>query len=247
MNTNVLHIISVIEKAMKPHFSTTLDVIQRVMGVPMAAVQAIARNAGIDDEMQVGACIDENALSYFADAYVRKVKTYFIRTRAVYDQLGADEQLTFLQFCNEFNKIELPFPEASTWNDIDVDAIREQFYYDVKKLTPKEVSLFGTRFETLAIDDQNVQDKTRSIHIPEERAERRAIIMRKVTRSYLINARLRIPKIIQNVNDANHLLPIIAHYHIYISSDEDHSVDVSDYDNCLNKGAIIHRTLQMAS
>lgn len=246
MKQYIEHIHSVVIEALKPRFQTTLDTIQRVMGVPMVAVQNIARNAGIDDDMQVGACIDENALPYFADAYVRKVKSYFNRTRAIYNQLGPDEQLAFLQFCNEFNKVELPFPEASTWNDIDVDAIREQFYHDVKIQSPKVVSLIGSILETIASKDLDIRVKSLFEQISEEQSERRAMIMRKVTHSYIFNAKLKKPKIISIVNDAIHLLPIIAHYHIYISSDEDHFVDACDCNNGL-EGQCIHRALQMAS
>lgn len=238
---------SILDEALQPRFYTSLDVIQRVMGVPMAAVQAIARNAGVEDELQVGACIDENALSYFADAYIRKVKSYHKRARANFEQLGPDEQLAFCQFCTEFLKNDLPFPEASSWNDIDEDAIREQFYHDVKKLTPKVVSVFDTIFEPIASGVQIKEFKSINDVLSEQQAERRAMIMRKVTQSYLFNAKIKKPKKIKIDNAIRHLLPVIAHYQIYISSDEDHSVDACDCDNSQHIGSIIHRTLQMAS
>lgn len=122
---------------MRPHFSTTLDVIQRVMGVPKAAVQAIARNAGIDDEKQVGACIDENALSYFADAYVRKVKTYFNSCTRHLNELSYAEQIQFNLFYNQFKKASSS-GSIRKWEDIDEDTLRAHFEQEVKDKTSKE-------------------------------------------------------------------------------------------------------------
>lgn len=54
-------------------FMTSLDVIQKVMNVPMCALASLLRANGydnIDDTSSL--CIDEKRLEIFAEAYVRK-------------------------------------------------------------------------------------------------------------------------------------------------------------------------------
>lgn len=58
---------------------TSLDVIQKVMNVPMCALASLLRANGydnIDDTSSL--CIDEKRLEIFAEAYVRKIRSYLL-------------------------------------------------------------------------------------------------------------------------------------------------------------------------
>ena len=48
------------------------------MNVPMCALSSILRANGYDEVNPDSICIDEKMLSYFADAYIRKMKNYFL-------------------------------------------------------------------------------------------------------------------------------------------------------------------------
>lgn len=108
------------------------------MGVPMVAVQTIARvnNLNIYSNDR-SACIDENALhGVYADAYVRKIKCYFNNCNKHIYELSNAEQLQFYQFCNQYKKASLP-GSVCKWEDIDEESIRAHFEQEVKKKSPK--------------------------------------------------------------------------------------------------------------
>jgi len=106
-------VVTSIKERRKPKFITSLAIVSEVMGVPMAAVESIARQNNIEIiTKDRGACIDEDALcGVYADAYVRKIKCYFNNcTRHLYE-LNNAEQLQFYQFCT--NTKRLPFSALS--------------------------------------------------------------------------------------------------------------------------------------
>lgn len=115
-----------------------LAIVSEVMGVPMAAVQSIARDNKLNiNSEDRGACIDENALhGVYADAYVRKIKCYFNNCNKHIYELSNAEQLQFYQFCNQYKKASLP-GSVRKWEDIDEEAIRAHFEQEVKKKSPK--------------------------------------------------------------------------------------------------------------
>lgn len=116
----------------------SLKVISEVMGVPMVAVQSIARDNKLNiNSEDRGACIDENALhGVYADAYVRKIKCYFNNCNKHIYELSNAEQLQFYQFCNQYKKASLP-GSVRKWEDIDEESIRAHFEQEVKKKSPK--------------------------------------------------------------------------------------------------------------
>ena len=238
---------SIIEETSKARFSTSLEVVQRVMGVPMIAVQNIARNIGVNDNIKGSACIDENALVYFADAYARKMKAYFNRTRCAVNRLSPDEQRAFFQFCDEFKKTHVLCTKLLTWNDIDEEAIREQFIYEVKKQTTNIEVQPASIFKYIASDiSVYCLEPLEHIAWEHEIKEKRAMVMRKVMRSYLYNAKISKPKSKQFGDDALRLLFVTAHYHVYISSDDDVSADINDNRKGLLIDRFINRSLQIA-
>lgn len=115
-----------------------LAMVSEVMGVPIVAVQSIARQNHLTiTTVDSSACIDENALhGVYADAYVRKIKCYYNNCTRYYDELNNAEQLQFYQFCNQYKKASLP-GSVCKWEDIDEESIRAHFEQEVKKKSPK--------------------------------------------------------------------------------------------------------------
>ena len=121
-------------------FETSLFIIREVLNVPLVAVQAIAKEAGLEISDVQSACIGENALQVFADAYVRKLKSYFNSMKNKKNQLGIDEILVFDEFCTNFKNPKCISNKACKWSDIDINAIQEQFFELVKEKTPRKKS-----------------------------------------------------------------------------------------------------------
>ena len=102
-------------------FMTSLDVIQKVMNVPMCALASLLRANGydnIDDTSSL--CIDEKRLEIFAEAYVRKIRSYFISSLRNVSKLPPKELSSFKQFIELFKNKNLQ-REPSKWSDIDVE------------------------------------------------------------------------------------------------------------------------------
>ena len=86
------------EKA-ESSFMTSLDIVQEVMNVPMCALTSLLRSYGydsIDDTSSL--CIDEKRLEIFADAYVRKIRSYFTSSLRNISKLSQKELEVLEQF-----------------------------------------------------------------------------------------------------------------------------------------------------
>ena len=108
-------------------FMTSLDVIQKVMNVPMCALTSLLRANGydnIDDTSSL--CIDEERLEIFAEAYVRKIRSYFLGSLRNISNLTSKELSNFKQFNELFKNKDLQ-REPSKWSDIDVEHLIEAF------------------------------------------------------------------------------------------------------------------------
>ena len=117
-------------------FATSADVVIKASGLRIEAIRAIAREQGIEIENVESRCIDENLLSLLADAHVRRLKSYFNNSKRHIAELSGAELSTFVDFCKTFKKHLSNDHAALSWDDIDTNAIREQFIRKVKKLTP---------------------------------------------------------------------------------------------------------------
>lgn len=116
-------------------FMTSLDVIQKVMNVPMCALASLLRANGydnIDDTSSL--CIDEKGLEIFAEAYIRKIRSYFFSSLRNISRLTQNELSNFNQFVESFKKIDLQ-GESLKWSDIDIEHLRETFIDKVKRKT----------------------------------------------------------------------------------------------------------------
>ena len=116
-------------------FTTSADVVMKASGLRIEAIRAIAREVGVEIEDTESRCIDENLLSLLADAHVRQLKSYYNKTKRHISELTGAELSMFIDFCETFKKRQSNNSTLS-WDNIDADAIREQFIKKVHSLTP---------------------------------------------------------------------------------------------------------------
>ena len=77
-------------------FMTSLDVIREVMNVPQCALNSILRANGYTEVEPGSICIDEKMLSVFADAYIRKMKNYFLSSVRNIENLSYQELIKLM-------------------------------------------------------------------------------------------------------------------------------------------------------
>lgn len=126
-------------------FRTSLEVIQRVMNVPMCALKSLLRSNGYNDsDVQTGFCIDEERLDMFSEAYARKMKSYFTRSLQNIASLPRKERSDFDSFVELFKKQGVSEPKK--WDaDIDVDRLKKAFVERVKEEAFSSKKAFVTR------------------------------------------------------------------------------------------------------
>lgn len=219
-------------------FMTSLEVVQEVMSVPMAAIKTIARQENIQFENEQSACLDENVLGVYADAYVRKLKSYFNSMKNKNNcQLGTDDYLVFDEFCVNFKKPECNSKKACKWSDIDTDAIRKHFFALIKEKTPEKKPAIHSLFEgigglqivrrvipdfTLNLKfDLDSEESEETCEISEEKCN----TLLKVNETYYRCTKEDPKPINLNCNARLRIVLFAAHYHIYSRSDK------SDPDN----------------
>ena len=81
-------------------FKTSLNIIGEVMNVPMCALESILRENGYNEVEPGSICIDEKMLSIFADAYIRKMKNYFLGSVRNIENLSYEEFTDLNEFYN---------------------------------------------------------------------------------------------------------------------------------------------------
>lgn len=116
-------------------FKTSLDIIQEVMNVPMCALTSLLRANGYDDvDDTTSLCIDEKGLDIFAEAYIRKIRSYFFSSLRNISRLAQNELNSFNQFIESFKKTDLQGASLK-WSDIDTEHLRGTFIDKVKRKT----------------------------------------------------------------------------------------------------------------
>lgn len=124
-----LHCFGLIEEPVKPRIP--LEVLRQEMNVPMAAILAIARSENVETDSQ-SEYISEDSLGVYADAYIRKLKEYFRRMTHDDDSLlDIADIITFEHFCEAYKKSSLNDTRVRSWDDIDQESIRENFFQRV--------------------------------------------------------------------------------------------------------------------
>lgn len=222
-------------------FMTSLEVIRKVMNVPMEAVVSIARDAGLDVMDCHSECIEENSLGPFADAYVRKMKYYFTNSLREISQLDYDEFRTFHDFCKTFKKSNVKTAGAVTWDDIDQDAIREQFYAELKKNTreKKHDGLFASHklfSDSLwrTIDYHSCTNDLEQFEI--EQQAYKVKVLESVVNSRLYHTRKKAKSQKQTSSYAHNIIRIMllsARYHLCGDDGKDDGVHIVEKENIM--------------
>ena len=119
------------------------------MNVPMCALSSILRANGYEEVAPDSICIDEKMLSNFADAYIRKMKNYFLSSVRNIENLTYQEFTDLNEFYNTFKKQEAKYTRRAEWSHIDTGLLRNAFMDKIKKLTPRRKSRFELFFERL--------------------------------------------------------------------------------------------------
>ena len=207
----------ILEREMK--FRTSLSVIQKVMNVPICALESILRENGFDDMETSSNCIDEKMLDLFAEAYIRKIKNYFIRSIRHLNELSAEERVNLDQFITLFKKKELCQVNQTSWCHIDIEALRESFINEVKRLTPKRKTFFESLFGGIGIIEKK-DSEIKIINLNEVLSEQttKARLLHEISLSRLYSRRLSTKSFNKYKNDGLKRFFKPARYHI-ISSD----------------------------
>jgi hypothetical protein len=213
-------------------FMTSLDVIREVMNVPQCALNSILRDNGYTEVEPGSICIDEKMLSVFADAYIRKMKNYFLSSVRNIENLSYQEFTDLDEFYNTFKKQDVKFVRRAEWSQIDTELIRTAFMDKIKELTPRKKNaldllferIFGNRNCVLVIDDpessihgtiKNPSDSHKLRKVLDHIVHNRFYLVRqKVNRTYRCS-----------VNIMRQLF-VAARYHIFVADDVDTNRDL---------------------
>lgn len=111
---------------------TSLNIIGKVMNLPMSALECIWRKSGEQDVDPSSLCIDEKSLELFAEAYIRKMKNYFERSAKDIEVLSSEERNNLIEFYNHFKiKEEYTLTSKSSWGSIDISKLHDAFLNEV--------------------------------------------------------------------------------------------------------------------
>ena len=207
-------------------FKTSLNIIGEVMNVPMCALESILRANGYDEVEPGSICIDEKMLSIFADAYIRKMKNYFLGSIRNIENLSYEEFTDLNEFYNNFKKQEVKFVRRAEWSQIDTELIRTAFMDKIKKLTPRkktELDLFIERILNnncvLLIDepDSCLHETIKFTCNSHESHD----VLERITRNRFYLVRQKVKKTYRCSVNIMRQLFVAARYHIFVADDVD--------------------------
>ena len=102
-------------------------------------MKALLRLNGYDDNIEPSSiCIDEEMLAIFTEAYVRKMRSYFLNSNRHLHLLSPQEAADLEQFYKTFKKKGDNTTNHRDWNQIDTELISEVFVKKIKKETPSQ-------------------------------------------------------------------------------------------------------------
>lgn len=190
-------------------------------------MKSILRANGYD-EVELGSiCIDEKMLSIFADAYIRKMKDYFLGSVRNIENLSYEEFTDLNEFYNSFKKQEVKFVRRAEWSQIDTELIRTVFMDKIKKLTPRKKNALELLFERII----EKRDSVLIIDVPDLSLHGTIKILcdshklRKVldhivnNRFYLVRQKVK-ETLCCSVNIMRQFF-VAARYHIFVADDVD--------------------------
>lgn len=208
-------------------FKTSLNIIGEVMNVPLCALESILRANGYDEVESGSICIDEKMLSIFADAYIRKMKNYFLGSVRNIENLSYEEFTDLNEFYNNFKKQEVKFVRRAEWSQIDTELIRTAFMDKIKELSPRKKSALDILFERI-FDNRNcvlvIDDPESSIHgtikIPKDSHKLRKVLNHIVHNRFYLT-RQKVKKTSRRSVNIMRQLFVAARYHIFVADDVD--------------------------
>ena len=204
-------------------FMTSLDVIREVMNVPQCALNSILRANGYAEVEPGSICIDEEMLSVFADAYIRKMKNYFLSSVRNIENLSYEEFTDLDEFYNTFKNQNVKFVRRAEWSQIDTELIRDAFMDKIKELTPRKKSRFELFLERISgrRESFTVCHELAHILIKESCSEEECCLLDRVTHNRFYLVRQKVKKVFNcSVNIVRQFF-VAARYHIFVADDVD--------------------------
>lgn len=218
-------------------FRTSLNIIGEVMNVPMCALSSILRANGYDEVDPASICIDEEMLTYFADAYIRKMKNYFLSSVRNIEDLTYQEFTDLNEFYNTFKKQEVKFTRRAEWSQIDTGLLRAAFMDKIEELTPSRKSSFEIFSEFIAEElghsfPLNDIEITWHKIVPSELSPEKRILngiinsrvhdnLWSITHCRFYLTKKKPQKVCQCPFNITQLFYIAARYHIFVTDDKD--------------------------
>lgn len=206
-------------------FMTSLNIIREVMNVPQCALNSILRANGYNEVAPDSICIDEKMLSIFADAYIRKMKSFFLGSVRNVENLSYEEITDLNEFYNTYKKQEVKFVRRAEWSQIDTELIRDAFMNRVKELTPRKKSRFDFIiehiFETCELSDLNDYYEYNLYQVRTRCSDKDDNLLSRIThnRFYFIKQKVK-KAYCCSVNIMRQLF-VAARYHIFVADDTD--------------------------
>lgn len=208
-------------------FVTSLNVIGEVMNVPLCALNSILRANGYAEVEPGSICIDEKMLSVFADAYIRKMKNYFLSSVRDIENLSYEEFSDLDEFYNTFKKQDVKFVRRAEWSQIDTELIRDVFMDKIKKLTPRKKSRFEyfleqyyERFEPSVV----YHDLKHILHVDDLCSGGSYGLLDRIIHNRFYLVRQKVRKVFYcSINIVRQFF-VAARYHIFVADDSDTNV-----------------------
>lgn len=195
------------------------------MNVPMCALTSILRANGYYEVEPDRICIDEKMLTVFADAYIRKMRNYFLSSIRNIESLTYEEFTDFDEFYNSFKKQEVKFVRRAEWSQIDTELIRTAFIDKIKKLTSHKKTSFELLFEHI------IEESDSFFSIKESRPSLsgKAVadfsnldsVLSRIIHNRFYLTRQKIKKISNSSVDVLRHFFVAARYHIFTVDDTD--------------------------
>jgi hypothetical protein len=131
---------SIIHPALPSGFKTSVDVLKVVMGIPVSVIKNEHKKNKHTVNNNSSNCIDEKMLERFELLYRKNLKKYFQSSIENFDNLTGEERSIFIKFSKAFSKDgELTL----SWRKIDKEAIRDNFFSQVKEETNTMPLVYG--------------------------------------------------------------------------------------------------------
>ena len=210
-------------------FVTSLNIIREVMNVPLCALESILRANSYSEVDPDRICIDEEMLSVFADAYIRKMKNYFLSSVRNIDNLSTEEFTDLNEFCNTFKKQEVKSICKAKWSQIDTELIRDVFMDKVKELTPHKKTYFDNYqelvqyFETcewqIVCDEPEFSLNLYRIH----HSFKKKRLLTRLTHNRFYLVKQKVKRVNTCCASILRRLFVAARYHIFVADDVDNN------------------------